>query len=543
MDFVSLFHREEKIVGIAVDADTVLGLSLGKNAKKRNGYAIVSHGSMPLPVGTIEEGALVNVRVMGEKLQELWKTTVPSPLGTPFVVASLPSSLFHFQSFTFPGSLSRLQLEDVMGTQIGFALPASTDLMYFDWEEVPPRLQAHHEIFFVWARRSVIDPYLAAFRDAHFIPVAIEPHYVSILRTINLTKEGLRAIAILQKREITIVVYDRGAVRFVRVTPWERHALSRSAATPEEARSPSAERIAAITIDEIRRTLLFYSSAMEGEIPPATFTPLEVARPQGPSGAPARARPLTGFTLLPLFGLPHLVTAIANELSMEHIAPTLAPTLQTIASVKEEHRMHPIFGAAERTLIPRGLDTMVSIMPVGTEILYRRTKALAFTRFLHDFSTAFGFYLALLFALMAVGFFYFVNQEQMRMKGQNNFTLPQQLGAWERDARALNEGVAALQKVHSEQPAWSALFRSVMAALTPGITITSFGADRSSPIVTIVGKAENLSALLAFKKSLEVSDLFDRIDLPLSVFSQEGVITFSLPLKVKEYTKLLFPTS
>ncbi len=166
MDFVSLFHREEKIVGIAVDTDTVLGLSLGKHAKKRNGHAIASHGSIPLPVGAIEEGALVNVRILGEKLQELWKTAKPMPIGTPFIVASLPSSIFHFQSFTLPGSLSRLQLEDVMRTQIGFALPASTDLMYFDWEEVSPRLEAHHEIFFVWARRSVIDPYLAAFRDA-----------------------------------------------------------------------------------------------------------------------------------------------------------------------------------------------------------------------------------------------------------------------------------------------------------------------------------------------------------------------------------------
>ncbi len=353
----------------------------------------------------------------------------------------------------------------------------------------------------------------------HFIPIAIEPHYVSILRTQNLAKEGLRIIAIVQKREITIVVYDRGAVRFVRVTPWERHALSRSAPTPEEARSPSAERIVAITIDEIRRTLLFYESNMEEEIPSATFT------------------------LLPLFALPNLVPAIASELSMDHTPPSLAPTLQTIASVKEEYRMHPIFGAAERALIPRGLDTIVSIMPVGTETLYRRTKMLAFTRFLHDFLTAFGFYFTLLFVLTAFGFSYFASREQLRIKEQNDFTLPQQIGAWERDANTMNAGVRALTKVHAEQPAWPAFFRTVMARLTSGITIVSFSADRSSPAVTIEGKADNLAALLAFKKSLETSNFFDRIDLPLSVFSQEGVITFLLPLQVKEYNALLFPPS
>lgn len=519
MDFVHLFHRQEKIVGIAVHTDAVLGLSLGKNAKKRNAYAIEAHGSIPLPSGTIEEGALVNVRVMGEKLQQLWKTAKPSPIATPFVVASLPSSIFHFQLFRFPGSLSHPQLEDVMKTQLGFALPASTDLMYFDWEEARPRVKDHREIFFVWARRSAIDPYLAAFRDAHFIPIAIEPHYVSILRTLNLTKEGLRVIAILQKQEITTVIYDRGAVRFVRVTPWSRHALSRSATTPEEARSPSAERIVAIAIDEIRRTLLFYESEMEGEIPTATFT------------------------LLPLFELPNLVNAIASELAMEHTSPILSPLLQTIESIKPEHRIYPVFGAAERTLISRGMDTIVSIMPVGTEMLYRRTKALAFTRFLHDFLTAFSFYFALLFLVMASGFSYFVRQEQKRVEGQNNFTLPQQIGVWERDAATLNEEVAALKKVQSEQPSWPAFFRSIMVPVTPGITIMSFGADRSSSTVNIAGKAGNLPALLAFKKSLDDSKLFDRIELPFTVFSEEGAIPFSFPLQVKEYSKLLFPSS
>ncbi len=519
MDFVHLFHREEKIVGMAVDTDTALVLSLDHCKGSHKDCAIIAHGSIPIPSGTIEEGALVNVRVLGQKLQELWRTAKPMPIDTPFVVASLPSSLFHFQSFTFPGSLSHLQLEDVMGTQLGFALPASTDLMYFDWEEVPPRLKAHREIFFVWARKSAIDPYLAAFRDAHFIPIAIEPHYVSILRTIALEKEGLRAIAILERREITTAIYDRGGVRFVRVTPWERHMLSRSAATPEEARHPSAERIVAITIDEIRRTLLFYESDIEGAIPTATFT------------------------LLPLFELPNLANAIASELDMEHVAPTPAAATQAIASVKPEHRFYPIFGAAERTLIPRKNDTVVSIMPVGTETLYRRTKALAFTRFIHDFTTAFSFYFAALFLVMAVGFSIFINREQMRVEAQTHFVLPPQIGAWERDAVALNEGIVALEKVHRAQPSWASFLRTIMATLTPEITITSLNADRSATTVTLAGKAENLPALLAFKKSLEASNLFNRIDVPLSVFSQEGAISFSLPLQVKEYTKLLFPSS
>ena len=131
----------------------------------------------------------------------------------------------------------------------------------------------------------------------------------------------------------------------------------------------------------------------------------------------------------------------------------------------------------------------------------------------------------------------------MHIEGQNKFSLPQQIGAWERDADALNAGVAALVKVQNEQPAWSAFFRTVMAPLTSDITITSFAADRLSPIVTLAGKAENLPALLTLEKSLETSNLFDRIDLPLSVFSQEGTITFSLPLKIKEHNKLLFPSS
>lgn len=517
MDFVHLFHKEEKIVGIAVDTDTVFALSLQRNQKKRTGYAIEAHSSIPLASETIQEGALINVRVMGETLQQLWKTAKPMPISTPFVIASLPSSLFHFQSFTFPGSLSQLQLQDVMGTQLGFALPISTDLMYFDWEEACARVKAHREIFFVWARRAAIDPYLAAFRDAHFIPIAIEPHYVSILRTLELPKDGLRVIAILQRREITTVIYDRGSVRFVRVTPWERHALSRSATTPEEARSPSAERLVAITIDEIRRALLFYESDIEGTMPPATFT------------------------LLPLFELPNLVNAIASELAMEHAAPILASSLQTIDGVKAEHRMHPIFGAAERTLIPRGMDTIVSIMPVGTETLYQRTKALAFTRFVHDFIVSFSLYFTLAFLLMAAGFSYFINREQVYMQNQNNFSMPQQVGAWERDATTLQAAVNALTTVRKEQPAWSALFQRIIGTLTPGITLTSFTADRLTPVVNIIGKAEDLPTLLAFKKSLETSNLFERIDLPLSVFSQEGAISFSLPLKIKEYRQLLFP--
>lgn len=514
MDFIHLFLREEKIVGVSADTDAIYALSLVR--KNHEHASLGTHGNVALSEATIEEGALVNVRVFGEKLRVLWKATKPLPLTTQFIIASLPSSLFHFQSFTLPGSLSGWQLREVMGTQMGFALPIPEDLMYFDWEEVPPRASAQREIFFIWARRSAIDPYLAAFRDAGCIPVAIEPHYVSILRTLDIQKNALRVFAFLEHGALSIVIYDRGGVRFVRVVPWERHPLSRSATTPEEAKSPSAERIVAITSDEIRRTLLCYQSVHEEK----------------------GAKEAT-YTLVPLFSLPNLVPAISDELAMEHTPPVTHPLLASLTAIAPTHRMHPVFGAGARALMARGEDTIVSIMPVGTEALYRRTRALAFTRFVHDFTIAFSWCFAILFCVMAVGFSLFIQREKTRMQTQGNFTLPAEVGAWERDAKTFNDAVAVLTNLDRERPVWSDFFRTIMTTLTPRITLMSMSADRTVPLVTITGKADTLAALLDFKKSLETAQLFTSVDLPLDVFSQEGIISFTLPLTVRDMPKLL----
>lgn len=515
MDFIHLFLPKEQITGIAIEQGAAYALAVKEQKKKKNQLTMHGHGTVPFSPEMFDEGNLVNVRMMSEKLRTLLRSTRPLPVTSPFIMASLPSLLFHFQSFTFPFGASGLHLEDAIQSQLGFVLPVSADLLYLDWERQPSRFADHREIFFVWARRSAIDPYLAAFRDAGLIPVAIEPQYMSVLRTLTLPQDAIRAIAIVDAASITTLVYDRGGIRFVRVVPMGRQSVFGS--TVESSQSETPELIANRTIDALRRTMQFYESSI--------IVPEKLPRT---------------CTIIPLVVLPDMSALVAEALALPMVPPELNKQFDSLSAIKREHRLHPAFGIARRTIIPRGKDTIVSMMPVGTEELYRRSRVVAFARFAHDFLITFSFYFAILFLFMGASTAFFIHQEEGRIARQSNFSLPREVGAWEREAAALTKHIGALEKVHTEQPNWGNLIRTMLAQLTPDIRIDTISAGGAGD-VHIGGRADNLAALIALKKNLETSTLFERIDLPLNAFEQQTNIAFSLQLKVQQYQQLLFP--
>lgn len=191
-------------------------------------------------------------------------------------------------------------------------------------------------------------------------------------------------------------------------------------------------------------------------------------------------------------------------------------------------------GAAARGLIPRAEDTLVSLLPVGTEEAYEYQKMIAFSEFFSSISIG----LSVFFAVAFLGTWFFMTSLQERMLTQiealDTAPAPGDAGTLEEQARNINTLVALGVDLTHTLPRWSPLVEELKARLVPGISIASFASARLEEGFIVNGTASGRSQLNLFKNTLEESPLFQNVNLPLTNLEQREHIPFSITFYLED---------
>jgi hypothetical protein len=231
-----------------------------------------------------------------------------------------------------------------------------------------------------------------------------------------------------------------------------------------------------------------------------------------------------------------------------HGASSLASLTQDNAKAIDLFSKHPVveknpciwlgsIGSAMRGILPRGEDTIISLMPVGTEEAYQKQKALVFSEFIAALSIGFSIFLVVLFA-GAWGLLGYIQQGfSERLSTLSNIPVPEDAVVLQQRAQRLNESIATTQTLLSSMKRWSTVadvIEQTRPGFVAGISITNVSAPGPDGTFTVRGVASTRDQLNAFKRALETADSISGVNLPLTSIGQRNNIAFTLSFSMKD---------
>ncbi len=496
-DWQKLLVPEFTIDAIAIE-DRVVRV-FGFNKKKK---IIDKVGSYPLPGGIIEEGIVKKPKELQSFFlslrQKLWREQKKV-----WVILSLPSANFYTNILSIPTlDDKRFQEAVVFNAQINTPLPLEES--YFDWEDWGPAVKAdEREVFIALGIKKQIDAYLQILQSSRFQVVAVEPFALSFSRflyqfsgekepvlAIDLRQEGLEFV-ILEGKKLVFFDFDSWPEIFGNKIPKQ------------------------ITFDLLKKHLA-------KEVPMLlNFYLLK------------RNKNIRYFFLGGQQKL--LVDALKKEMvNSYHLSPLtlkIPPYLSRLSSA-----WAGVVGAALRGLIPRRLDTIVSLAPIGTEQDYYQSHLYnTVSLWLKAVATIVVLLAALLGGMDSIFF------QRVKNNYQRDLAVSFPSAAQERDkqltkeARIFNNLVKQVSAINKYKRDWKKTIQAIFKAADNSSVTVKRILISAAPArnITILGVASSKSAVVEFKTSLEATKIFSQINLPLETLVETPVgVTFSLNLKL-----------
>ena len=503
MDLLKFFTREEVIAGLEIN-DCYVRLAILEKAEERKERTFSSWKKLvksPLkkeakkpkaekfyvrPIGekslrkkTIENGKIINKAVLVSTLKEVFKK---SKVQISFVAVSIPSEKVYSKVYSFPKTVVGEKLEEAMKLNIDFQLPLRPENAYLDWEKMED--EGRNEVFLSAIPKEVIDDYIAVLTEAGFKAVAIETNGQSAARAIG--DEGDYSVAILMKQKSGLnVLLTRGkAVHF------SRFLLNNFYPNQKD------------FDQELSRIIDYYEYETKNNVRGTV-----IVNNEGESFS---------FKNLPIQIEPKLV---ANIEPKEEIKSDLPRWIVAV-------------GAAIRGNLPRSSDTIVSLMPIGTEEAYEKQRAISFMHFIS--SAVIGLSVFFSFAFIATLIMMISLRQNFNDKLSILNSNPNPSGAGlEEKAVQFNELVAMANKILNETPKWSVALEELKARKIDDITVSSLSASSVNDYFNMAGIAKSRPQLNLFKKIMEESPLITEVNVPINNVGMKENIPFSMTFKLK----------
>ena len=476
MNFARFFTREEHIAGLEIDS-RCLRLVLLKNDSGKT--RVLFSVEEKLTSGVIENGVIKDEASFKKALISLKKKTRRTKR---YVIVSLPAVGIYSHLYSFPQSVNKEKMAESMKLVVDFQLPMKPETIYWDWEQSLDQKQ--NMAFLAVAKRVVIDQYYRLLASAGWKIVATEFHPMSLARATKIFDADSGLLVDCRVDGITVTAIKNKIIRLVRYLPVKN--ISKLAETKKE----------------IEGVLEYFKSEVGAPIKKIFFV-----------GEKATASQL-------------IEPSMMKDVFFDK---TFSPQIWGVA-----------VGAAERGLLPRIEDKLVSLLPVGTEKAYERQKAIAFADFVSVLSIAVSFLFVILFAGVWLLTIYLQQVNSNKLTALNAISLP--VGTIEQEQRAVvfNDLVTQTGSLTRQIPRWSLVVSEIKKQLPSGVDLTGLNFGAVEGEITITGVAQNRTLLNNFKKNLQNSAMFSEVVMPLSNIGLRENIPFFVSFKLVDPFSIYF---
>src|SRR3989338_6695358 len=196
------------------------------------------------------------------------------------------------------------------------------------------------------------------------------------------------------------------------------------------------------------------------------------------------------------------------------------------------------YGAAQRGLIRREDDTLISLMPIGTEETYRKRRFLSYVSLWSDIVNTTAVLLIVLFS----GMWFFLNATAKKTNAQLTQSnaasaVGAQIAELENAAAHFNDVVANITTATQTIRPWSSFARAIASTLEyDNITVRAISLPSYGGEITVSATAATRDAAILFRKALEKNELYEDVRMsPLGVLEKENIaLTISLTMKPQQ---------
>lgn len=493
MDLLKLLTYEEKIGGLVV-FDSRIEMMVLDFDQKKGSLLVQASASVDLPAGTIKGGFLKNKDSFLLSLKSLLEKVRKNTKVSSFIV-SLPADAVYCHNFSFPHILSEKQIDDAMRINLNFSLPMSPEKVYFDWETIESADISKKEIILCAIARNATDIFMQVFSDIGIAAVAVEFHSLSLSRVVALGSKEPSLIAILLNSNLEMSIIENGAIRFLQAFDLEKIAELEEGKSTEE-----------IVADKIRRAVNFYDAE------------------KNKKGYLNKIYLAGDYEKIKIYK-----DAIGRAGGLTVELSEILPVFPKVSMPANSNLAHITFGSALRGLMPRSEDTIVSLMPIGTEDAYDQKRVASFVGLVSDLAATLSIFFVAVFVGSWILMTVLANNIEESLSRQG--ALPEGLMEIKEKAVIFNEVVKQANTLKSQTPKWVGLIERIKSLAVQGVTLNKI--DISLESINISGIALTRDTLLQFKTVLEKSELFTEVKVPFSYLEQKDSIPFALNLKLK----------
>ena len=361
---------------------------------------------------------------------------------------------------------------------------------YHDWQILGQAANGNLELLGAFAPNEIIDGFSQALRQAGFLVVAVEFYGLSLARAVSqlaggdLTKPHL--LLAVTGDGLNFSVLKAGQLQFNYFISW----LAVQERSGGKTGQVSADDFQKILIGALRRITNF-SSASWGK----TISDLILV-----SVSPAQA----------------IINVVKKEfnLAIEELA---------------DPEWSAVKGAAQRGLVPRVEDRLISLTKVGTEEEFIRSRIRRFV----------GLWRNVVLATLAIFLLIYLGTDLLlirvnrglagQLKKAGSLANREEIRLLENQARSFNALIEKVLAAKNQISVASPLLRKLYLMTGPDATLTQVRLDNQSRLVSLVGTAKNERAAIVFKNNLSKDAEVTNLSFPLSAITvgSDGRATFT----------------
>ncbi len=488
--FLKKLVPEEEFGALEIGEKNIRYILFSKYDLKLKKFAEVK-----LEPGVVVKGELKNKAGLISALNEIKKAAgedaskTSSAVGLP-VIVTLSSANFFFNVIELP-DVPEASYDEAVKLNLSQVTPVSLDSAYSDWQNLGVNLKTLQREFLVGvAPRVKVDAYLDCFEQVGFEPLALESRSLSLLRNFNYFSQTIeKNITFLMvevgEDGIGFLVGKSGKLFFDFYLFWDE--------IPEtQDKKIDRSDLEVILSREVRRTIEYFSLHEQEQI--------------------------LHFSLFSPILKKELEEFLAQKFSLRHVAINLP----LVSSDKTSDVYAGLIGAGLRgSLIPRELDDIVSLLPEGTEKIYKDKQLLRFVSLWTKISIA-----GILGLVIILGStFLIVDAEKNKIFVQLNSlkALPElnEIYQLNEEAGEFNKVVEQISSIEKGYRNWSDFLAPIVeTAQAQKISISRLSLAESSNQIKIKAKAQTQKNALDFQKIMSENPVFSGVEIPLSSFSQ-----------------------
>ncbi|HOD96759.1 MAG: hypothetical protein WC579_01150 [Candidatus Paceibacterota bacterium] len=461
-----------------------------------------------LEPGTVIKGELKKPEALKEVLLNLRRQPALKKIKNLYTILSLESNIVYYKIFDLP-TVDRNSILSAVELNTRMLSPIPFDRVYSDWELIDKPIKSDSfklRVFSVFAEKTIVDAYVKVLDEVGIMPLAVEFNGLSLLRFFshynifdNLEKNYLGIY--ISANGLEFILGSKNSLEFNFFQTWQ-DAFNVLGLDSSELQKGiiSKENFIKIFDDNLQKVITFYFTRFQESIEKVILV-----------------------TPLHFDDLSNLIRDRYN-LNVEN----------PISKIKDiTPGYYFATGAALRGLIPRVDDVGVSLMAVGTEEEYRRSRTTNFLGLWLKIIVEVGVVLL----LISIGLNIFLSYSKTNVMKDKELLSIQfdraQLEKLSQQSKEFNANIAQAIEAKKFVKDWAPVFEAWQQA-AENIHFKSLIIPGAENNFSFNGWTTSQSEMIKFRDALLESGYFTDLDIPLqSIIQQKNKVEFNLKGKIK----------